>query len=284
MEDWIYLEPGNLPILTPQKDVDYHNFEDLSQALQQLVLDGHQRIVLDLRHIQFMDSSGLSVLMAIGRQLAPYGLVLRRSSPAVVHALKVTGLHRFFRLEETGTPGASMPAEAYPEPGRLANLAPRPVRSPGSHAEKRVIHYPARLLSVAAIREQVVALSANLPFTTEEKDDIRMAVGEACSNAVRHGSPDPARDQVVITCQWDRNGFEVSVQDCGPGFRPEAVPVPAMARGGSPLEASEGGMGLYFIRLLMDEVEITCNEGTLVRMVKRPGAHSGHSSLLSPAR
>lgn len=70
-----------------------------------LIGDGH-RIVLELAGVEFMDSSGLEVLLSChGRaEQAGTGLVLRRPSPRVSRLLELTGLRSHFVIETATLP------------------------------------------------------------------------------------------------------------------------------------------------------------------------------------
>lgn len=58
-------EEGAKTIVDIEADnVDFRNAELLKSVLSNLVLEGKKHLVLNLRHVNFMDSSGLSVLLA----------------------------------------------------------------------------------------------------------------------------------------------------------------------------------------------------------------------------
>jgi len=73
----------------------------------------------------------------------------------------------------------------------------------------------------------------------------------------------------VSCCIRDQGDLVVSVRDTGRPFDPTVVPEPPI---GADLEnLSEGGLGLYFMRKLMDEVTFRFDEheGNVLTMVKR---------------
>jgi serine/threonine-protein kinase RsbW len=104
-------------------------------------------------------------------------------------------------------------------------------------------------------------LAAQLDFVVSQADDIRLAVGEACTNAVEH-VPDDASDDMLVRFLIAPDKLIVEVVDSGPGFDPEDV---------SPSDPDDtGGLGLVIIQSIMDEVDVICNAetGTCVRMTK----------------
>jgi serine/threonine-protein kinase RsbW len=104
-------------------------------------------------------------------------------------------------------------------------------------------------------------LAAQLDFVVSQADDIRLAVGEACTNAVEH-VPDEASDEMLVRFLIAPEKLIVEVLDGGPGFDPQDV---------AECEADDtGGLGLVIIQSIMDEVDVICNPetGTCVRMTK----------------
>jgi anti-sigma B factor antagonist len=61
----------------------------------------HDDVALDLAAVTFMDSSGISVLIAAHRQSADLGrrFTLRSLSPAVAKVLKITGVDEVLTIE-----------------------------------------------------------------------------------------------------------------------------------------------------------------------------------------
>lgn len=79
---------------------------------------------------------------------------------------------------------------------------------------------------------------------------LRLVLGEAVANAVRHGNRSDSARRVRIAAEAGRRGIRVAVEDEGDGFDPAAVPDPTRpGRRGRP-----GGRGLFLQRRLADEV------------------------------
>ena len=104
----------------------------------------------------------------------------------------------------------------------------------------------------------------------DDVEAIKVALSEACSNAVCHGSPDGALNHVRVHLgiQWDR--LEILVDDEGHSYRPREIGLPRQE------EYKPSGRGLFLMQALMDEVSFeSAPRGTRVRMVKQLPAHSG---------
>lgn len=120
----------------------------------------------------------------------------------------------------------------------------------------------ARPEAVAQVRHEVVRLARMMPFTQEQIEDIEIAIGEAVSNAVIHGSPAGDCCEVTIRCECLTDRFVVRISDEGCGFDPSALSC------ATPSSLVEAGRGLHVMRSLMDEVDFTFHSGTTVQMVK----------------
>lgn len=121
---------------------------------------------------------------------------------------------------------------------------------------------PARTEYLILARLALAGIAREVPIDQGTLADLKLAVTEACGNAVRHANP--AGDGVVTvryTIQDD--AIEIRVEDDGPGIE---QPVP---RTFPDIELSESGMGLAIIHALVDEVEIgpgAEGRGTVVRL------------------
>jgi anti-sigma B factor antagonist len=82
------------PLLTVRGEVDLASAPKLAAAMTELMDRGYTQVAVDLGSVEFIDSSGLGVLVGSLRRLREDGgdLVLRAASPAVTRILELTGL------------------------------------------------------------------------------------------------------------------------------------------------------------------------------------------------
>ncbi|MCL5103451.1 MAG: ATP-binding protein [Armatimonadetes bacterium] len=113
------------------------------------------------------------------------------------------------------------------------------------------------------IRSRVALFAGTMPFSHDDIEDIRLAVGEAGANALRHGVS-PTCCKVGVRAERRRDSIRILVIDKGCGFNPNALVAPGLDN------LNETGRGIMFMRLLMDEVKFhTGGLGTSVELVKR---------------
>jgi serine/threonine-protein kinase RsbW len=130
------------------------------------------------------------------------------------------------------------------------------------------LEIPARPEFVALTRLVVTAAASVEPnFTDDRIDDLRIAVSEACTNAIEAHTTAGAADRVLIRCDLGEDRIEVAVTDRGGGFDPERVDAAPDAEAPDRLDY-ESGLGIPLMRVLVDESEFRASpSGTVVRLV-----------------
>ncbi|MDQ6616766.1 MAG: ATP-binding protein [Actinomycetota bacterium] len=108
----------------------------------------------------------------------------------------------------------------------------------------------------------------NLP--DDRIDDLKLAVSEACTNAIEAYGPNAGseriQERVKILVQDDDEKMEVNVADSGPGFNPNDLPSHPPVTDPERLNF-ERGLGIPLIRTLVDDVQFaSTSDGTSVRL------------------
>lgn len=84
-------------------EIDHHSALSLREDLDELILrERPARLVLDLSGIEFMDSSGLGLLMGRYRLMQEIGgvMAIAAPNPAVLRILRLAGMERFMEIGE----------------------------------------------------------------------------------------------------------------------------------------------------------------------------------------
>ncbi len=141
------------------------------------------------------------------------------------------------------------------------------------HGSRMVeLKIPSELGYEKIAREAVANVARRLDFSEEKIEDIKTAISEACTNAIRYGSGSDTRMKVVVILTADEEKLDILIKDPGVGGAPPpadmGIPdITGMVAGTQRL----GGMGLYIIKELVDEAgfveDIDDEEGNLFRMV-----------------
>jgi serine/threonine-protein kinase RsbW len=109
----------------------------------------------------------------------------------------------------------------------------------------------------------VASVASQAGFDIEAIEDIKVAVSEACNNTVVHACEANLDDYNVEFVRADES-LTITVSDAGPGYDTASYEEPDIS------ELHSGGLGIFIIRALMDEVDITSEPGTgtNIRMTK----------------
>ncbi|WP_026572717.1 anti-sigma B factor RsbW [Bacillus sp. UNC438CL73TsuS30] len=154
---------------------------------------------------------------------------------------------------------------------------------------KQVMDYiemkiPAKPEYVGVIRLTLSGITSRMGYTYEEIEDIKIAVSEACTNAVQHAYREDEAGEMVVGFGIYEDKLEVMVADYGKSFnfaktKQELGPY---TKSSTVDQLVEGGLGLFLIETLMDEVHVTNTSGVTVFMVKHlSGERDNHDTTIS---
>jgi len=143
-----------------------------------------------------------------------------------------------------------------------------------------LLQVPASAEYIDLVRLTLYGLAVKIGFSYEEIEDMKVAVSEACNNAVLyaygdlpHGSTTSALDvepRIEVRFVKQADALSIIVKDDGRSFDAAAA-----ARRAEPLhgksvdELQAGGLGLYLMQALMDQVQVNSDMGTEVVLTKR---------------
>jgi serine/threonine-protein kinase RsbW len=117
---------------------------------------------------------------------------------------------------------------------------------------------------VAAVVDRVGEFLAAAGFPDRDRFSVRLALEEAIVNAIKHGHQGDPNKEVRVAYAVAGCEFWVTVEDEGPGFKPDELPDPLAPEN---LERS-CGRGVFLIGHYMTHVEYN-ERGNRVTMSKR---------------
>jgi len=140
------------------------------------------------------------------------------------------------------------------------------------------LELPARPEVVSVARLIIGALVAADPLFDEERSaDLRLAISEACTNAIQaemkgRGDlpPDPEAEPIMMRCVLADGQIEVAITDHGGGFDPTGLEQHPEVTSPDRLNY-EGGLSIPLIKMLADHLEFQpTDDGTTVIMRFEP--------------
>jgi anti-anti-sigma factor len=240
-------------VLHVEGDFDSQSVPRVREALNAALSEGYADIVLDLADVVYMDSSALGFVVWADARLQPVSgrLTLAGANSDVARILELSGL--------VGVAPSVVVAGSIEDALASRHVPPR--RDMPLWAES--FEFPSEARHMSAARARVAEIVTPLGLTESAIFDIKVAVGEALANAVRHGSPRGPSDVVCVEVRAYPERVDVIVSDNGVGYDGEPAP------GRDTLASS--GRGVVFMRALMDAVEFrrSAGGGTDVLLAKR---------------
>ena len=127
------------------------------------------------------------------------------------------------------------------------------------------LSFPAKTDYLLLARLALSGMLRTVDVDDEQSADLKLAVTEACGNAVRHAYP-AELGQVGVTYVLEDDRLVMIVEDQGAGMGDVVTDTDESEE---PLRPLESGMGMSIIRTIMDELEVSPGadgSGTRVRM------------------
>lgn len=141
----------------------------------------------------------------------------------------------------------------------------------------RSAKFPANFASLEAVRGFVGDAAEACGLGSQSVYAVQLAVDEAFTNIIEHAyGGESQKEKIECTCKIGNESLTVVIRDCGRPFDPTEVPDPNLKA--SLEDREEGGLGLFFMRQLMDEVTFSFNHEldnhtrcNILTMVKHKG-------------
>lgn len=128
--------------------------------------------------------------------------------------------------------------------------------------------FPGRYDQVKYICRFVTAGAEQAGIEEATRFQLELACDEACTNVIEHTYAGEGVGDLTVTWELAEQSFLITVQDSGPPFDPRTVELPALPARLEVDSIPVGGLGMLFIRRLMDEVRYQYQGGNQLTLVK----------------
>lgn len=122
----------------------------------------------------------------------------------------------------------------------------------GTHSQLIV---PGRYDQIRGICQFVVEGAQQAGLNEDAIFQVELACDEACTNAIEHAYGGEDKGELIILWSYDQKAFTITLFDQGQTFDPQSVPQPNLPLADEPADLKVGGLGVYFMRKLMDKIE-----------------------------
>ena len=131
------------------------------------------------------------------------------------------------------------------------------------------VQFSAKFEFLDEIREFVGDIARAGGFADKDIYNIQLAADEAASNIIEHAYEGVSDGLLELSCGVKGNTITIILVDHGESFDPSEIPLPDLKADLS--ERKIGGLGIFLMRKLMDEVhyEVKPNKNNVLTMTKR---------------
>ena len=130
------------------------------------------------------------------------------------------------------------------------------------------VQFSANFAFLDEIREFVGNIARSGGFGDKDIYNIQLAADEAASNIIEHAYQGVRNGVLEISCGMRDGAITIIMVDHGESFDPSAIPLPDLKADLS--ERKIGGLGIFLMRKLMDEVHYESKKsGNVLTMIKR---------------
>jgi len=131
------------------------------------------------------------------------------------------------------------------------------------------VQFSAKFEFLDEIREFVGDIARAGGFDAKDVYNIQLAADEAASNIIEHAYEGVSNGLLELSCGVKGNTITIVLVDHGESFDPSEIPMPDLKADLS--ERKIGGLGIFLMRKLMDEVryETKPNKSNVLTMTKR---------------
>lgn len=124
---------------------------------------------------------------------------------------------------------------------------------------------PSTTDNLSRVRKFVKNYAENFGLNNDLTGKIVLAVDEACTNIIKHAYRYSPEGKITVKLKTDKTKFSVTIIDEGGHFDPQRIPDPDLEK--MQHERRGGGLGIFLMKKLMDEVEYSNLAGNRNKVV-----------------
>jgi serine/threonine-protein kinase RsbW len=113
--------------------------------------------------------------------------------------------------------------------------------------------------NLSVVRDFISSAAAEINIPKDVAENIILAVDEACTNIIKHAYKYSPDGEIIVKVKPSLSKFVVSIIDNGLSFEPDSIPEPDLQK--YYRQRRVGGLGIYLMKTLMDEVKYVSKPG-----------------------
>jgi serine/threonine-protein kinase RsbW len=129
----------------------------------------------------------------------------------------------------------------------------RPVKLKTKNKIDKKLKVTSRTENLTVIREFIQSAAEQVGIKPGVTEDVMLAVDEACTNIIKHAYRSFPDGEILLRLKYSDHKLTITIVDYGHSFHPESVPDPDLQKYYQ--QHRVGGLGMYLMKTLMDEVK-----------------------------
>lgn len=124
------------------------------------------------------------------------------------------------------------------------------------------------MANLQAVADFIAEVARAIDLSERQFEDVHMAVDEAVTNVMEHAYAGRQDGEILIMAHREPKELVIEIRDYGKPFDPSKVKAPNVK--GPLSKRSIGGLGIFFMKKLMDKVEFHRDHaGNVTRLHKK---------------
>jgi serine/threonine-protein kinase RsbW len=197
---------------------DMYSSHELREHCRILWDMGNGKLIIDLDAVQYMDSSGIGVLLSLYTHAKKRNLHIAFASAneEIMNVLRLTRLNGFLPImKDSQTALAELSQIKVHEDGEIQGLIVNPK---SALFDKTDMNHQKFNIQIDQVRRLSNLISQKAPHEIQEINLLEQQVSELIKNAVRHGNKNDKEKSVQVWWHFTPQQARLIVQDEGEGF------------------------------------------------------------------
>lgn len=215
------IEP-DIGVIHISGDMDLYSSNEVKDAATRLWEAGTRHLVIDLSELEYLDSSGVGVLLYIfsSSQKRGTSVYYAGAHGAVWKVIELTKLNGFLPIRSS-VDAALISIRDVGEEAEESEPAVRQLRvDPDSPLfDTTGMYHKAFKLDLSQVRRLANLIAQKAPTHLRDINILEQQISELIKNAVRHGNQNDPSKEVKIWFHFADDSARLIVEDEGPGFQ-----------------------------------------------------------------
>ncbi len=118
---------------------------------------------------------------------------------------------------------------------------------------EKELRVTSRTENLSVVREFIQSTAEKVGLNPGVIEDVMLAVDEACTNIIKHAYKSFPDGEILLKLNFSDHKLTITIVDYGNSFNPDKVPDPDLQKYYK--QHRVGGLGMYLMKTLMDEVK-----------------------------